>query len=143
MVKMLQINVHRNWVMRLVARRRTELAQKFLTLLHPDREADVCLEIGGPGFITTDILMPHFRRYLVLNLNPLELKPLLTTSKGIPLLGDGCHLPFADRSIDFIFSNALVEHISPLYRCFLAQEVQRVCKKGYFIGMSIVFFIYH
>jgi len=134
LVKMLQIGVPRDWVMRMVARRRAELANKVLVLLHPDRETDVCLEIGGPGFVATDILMPHFRRYLVLNLNPSELESILAGSNVVPVLGDGCHLPFADKSLDFVFSNAVIEHVSPLYRRFLAQEVQRVCKKGFLVA---------
>jgi ubiquinone/menaquinone biosynthesis C-methylase UbiE len=52
----------------------------------------------------------------------------------VPIRGDGCRLPFANKSVDFIFSNAVIEHITKTERDLLAQEIQRVCKKGFFIS---------
>jgi len=41
--------------------------------------------------------------------------------------GDGCRLPFADRSFDVVFSNSVIEHVGDFQRQRqFSQEVQRV-----------------
>jgi hypothetical protein len=39
---------------------------------------------------------------------------------------DGCHLPFADQSIDIVFSNAVLEHLMPDAQQRMAEEIMRV-----------------
>lgn len=48
---------------------------------------------------------------------------------------DGCALPFKACAFDWVFSNAVIEHVGPWdkQRQF-AEEVRRVAKKGYFVA---------
>ena len=39
---------------------------------------------------------------------------------------DGCRLPFADQSIDIVFSNAVIEHLEPEMQRKMADEIMRV-----------------
>ncbi len=39
---------------------------------------------------------------------------------------DGCRLPFQDKSIDVVFSNAVIEHLTPENQQFMAREIMRV-----------------
>src|SRR3989338_562149 len=50
-----------------------------------------------------------------------------------PMAADDCRLPLRDKSFDFIFANALLEHIPRPLRHLFAAEVERVCRKGFFI----------
>ena len=129
-----RIGLPKTWTTRLWSRERARIAQTFLSLMQPDGLNSTCLEIGGPNFIATDILAPHFNRYFILNLSKDELNNLSSNNAIVPIRGDGCQLPFANKSIDFIFCNAVIEHIPKPQRYLLAQEMQRVCKKGFFIS---------
>jgi hypothetical protein len=42
------------------------------------------------------------------------------------VIGDGCRLPFADKSIDCVFSNAVIEHMLPEQQKTFAREIMRV-----------------
>ena len=46
---------------------------------------------------------------------------------------DGCALPFRDASFDLVYSNAVIEHLSPEQQQRFANEVQRV-GRGWFIA---------
>jgi len=39
---------------------------------------------------------------------------------------DGCRLPFADQSVDIVFSNAVIEHLMPDAQREMAEEIMRV-----------------
>ena len=48
---------------------------------------------------------------------------------------DGCELPFKPNAFDWVFSNAVIEHVGSWEKQELfAQEVRRVAKKGYFVA---------
>jgi len=48
------------------------------------------------------------------------------------VLGDGCGLPFGDRSVDLAFSNSAIEHVGDFaHQSRFAQEMLRVGKKVY------------
>jgi len=49
------------------------------------------------------------------------------------IVGDVCYMPLKDKSVDFVFSNAVVEHIDKKRRALFANEIKRVGRKGYFI----------
>ena len=42
------------------------------------------------------------------------------------LVVDGCQLPFPDKSIDIVFSNAVIEHVHPPDQLRMAKEIMRV-----------------
>lgn len=50
-------------------------------------------------------------------------------------LADACQMPFASGSFDFVFSNAVIEHVGPLEKQQqMADEIRRVVRKGYFVA---------
>lgn len=42
------------------------------------------------------------------------------------VIADGCRLPFPDASFDIVFSNAVIEHLTPDGQCRMASEIARV-----------------
>jgi Methyltransferase domain len=44
----------------------------------------------------------------------------------IAFVADGCQLPFADKSVDIVFSNAVIEHVPAEKQELFAQEIMRV-----------------
>jgi hypothetical protein len=53
----------------------------------------------------------------------------------------GCCLPFADRSFDWVFSSAVVEHVGRNRGAAeVAAEISRVAKCGYFVTTPNKFF---
>jgi len=42
------------------------------------------------------------------------------------VIADGCRLPFPDRSFDIVFSNAVIEHLTPPGQQRMASEILRV-----------------
>lgn len=137
---MLKIGIPKEWVLQVVSRKRVQIANRFISLIQKENGKNTCLEIGGPNFIATDILVPYFSRYFIVNPNKNELNNLSLRNTIVPILGDGCQLPIADKSIDFIFCNAVIEHIPKVNRPLLAKEIQRVCKKGFFISTPNYYF---
>ncbi len=58
------------------------------------------------------------------------------------IIADGCKLPFRDKSIDVLFSNAVIEHVGNREeQKQFANEIRRVAKK-YFVTTPNKFFIY-
>lgn len=57
------------------------------------------------------------------------------------ITADGCCLPFADGAFDWVFSNAVIEHVGDWeeQKCF-ANEIRRVASKGYFVTTPNRFF---
>jgi 2-polyprenyl-3-methyl-5-hydroxy-6-metoxy-1,4-benzoquinol methylase len=57
------------------------------------------------------------------------------------LAADGCALPFESRAFDWVFSNAVIEHVGAWEKQKLfATEVRRVARKGYFVSTPNKFF---
>jgi ubiquinone/menaquinone biosynthesis C-methylase UbiE len=125
-------------VLRLVApvhrRFRLEKCALFFSALNPSR-AESLLDVGGGTGIQREFepLYRFFQTVRVLNVRP--------QSFDSPELGhvhcdvgDGCALPYADRSFDWVFSNAVIEHVgSRIRQQQFASEIQRVARKGYFV----------
>lgn len=47
------------------------------------------------------------------------------------LVSDGCSLPFADKSMDIVFSNAVIEHLPSARQPRMAREIMRVGKSWF------------
>jgi hypothetical protein len=94
------------------------------------------LDVGGTPEIggEFDSLRALFVKVLVVNpdrrFGAVPMAPNVTFEPG-----DGCALPYVDDSFDWVFSNAVLEHVGD--RCKqmrFAQEIQRVARIGYFLS---------
>jgi len=47
------------------------------------------------------------------------------------VIADGCRLPFPDGSFDVVFSNAVIEHLTPEGQRLMAQEIMRVGRRWF------------
>ena len=115
-------------------KRRRQVLNIFLETMNPG-PMDSCLEIGGPTFYMSEITN-RFHEYIVINMDVNYFNSnIVAYSKPYQLVfGDGCHLPFKNNSIDYIFGNAVLEHVPRELRQDFAGEVKRVCRKGYFFA---------
>jgi ubiquinone/menaquinone biosynthesis C-methylase UbiE len=89
---------------------------------------------GGPGFLG------EFRRLYDLFGKVTVVNPGIEVSRYYGreidfVAGDGCTLPFRSRAFDWVFSNAVIEHVGGWQRQKLfADEIRRVARKGYFVA---------
>lgn len=114
---------------------RTQKLNCFFKELSP-RPDETLLDVGGGVGIIGEFqpLYKFFRSVQVVNLdspviNEEEFKHVMVSN------ADGCALPYPDQSFDWIFSNAVIEHVGGAARQKLfAAEIQRVARKGYFVA---------
>ena len=97
-------------------------------------QRNTLLDVGGGSGIDSEFvpLYEAFREVTVVNLDPCpDPSPLPHVRQ---LVGDGCCLSYPDRSFDWVFSNAVLEHGGGMesQRRF-AVEVSRVARCGYFV----------
>ena len=108
----------------------------FFQLTGRDPSAQSLLDIGGGVGIAGEFLRLYrsFDNVTVVNIRPLN----SDVAPGIHLqtvVADGCALPFSSRTFDWVFSNAVLEHVGSWERQKLfANEVRRVARKGYFVA---------
>src|ERR1700686_2399191 len=93
------------------------------------------LDVGGGTGIDSEFvpLYRAFRHVTVVNLTPppsnVSSLPNVTYE-----VADGCCLPYEHRSFDWVFSNAVIEHVGSAERQRqFADEIRRVAKYGYFV----------
>ena len=98
-------------------------------------DADLTLlDLGGGTGVAGEFLAlySHFSSVVLANL-----QPSLQEQNGYRIslvAADGCRLPFREKSFDWIFSNAVIEHVGDYERQRqFANEVRRVAAKGYFV----------
>jgi N-acetylglucosaminyldiphosphoundecaprenol N-acetyl-beta-D-mannosaminyltransferase len=112
----------------------------FLKLLHGRRGQ--LLDVGGTLGITGEFLGLYacFDRVVVANLGPPRIE--LTSHPSLRIVtADGCDLPFSSGSFDWVFSNAVIEHVGGWARQKqFADEIRRVAAKGYFVATPNKFF---
>ena len=135
-----QYNVSRpgSLPIRIAGAQRRKMFEAFLAL-GPGAE-DTILDIGATGDRGYDhsnyleAWYPHKTRITAIGVDG-EAAFLGKAYPGIRYVqGDGCALPFADRSFDYVHSSAVIEHVGSAARqtTFIA-EACRVARKGVFI----------
>jgi ubiquinone/menaquinone biosynthesis C-methylase UbiE len=120
---------------------RSGKAEQFLQLLNTQSPGRL-LDIGGGTGMNGEFapLYERFESVTVANLNP----PVRETQQPCKLRivnADGRFLPFADKSFDWAFSNAVIEHVGNWedQRQFAA-EIRRVVSRGYFVTTPNLYF---
>jgi SAM-dependent methyltransferase len=114
-------------------RLRKEKLNLFLELSSRAKKNSL-LDVGGSSGIDSEWvpLYQAFREVTVVNLDPSPDQHALPHVRRI--VADGCCLPFANGSFDWVFSNAVLEHVGGAgqQRKFAA-EISRVARYGYFV----------
>jgi Methyltransferase domain len=93
------------------------------------------LDVGGTPGIDGEFRRLHssFAEVVIVNLHEQAF-----TSNGVAvksIRADGCALPFRTNSFDWVFSNAVIEHVGNLMRQRrFADEIRRVAARGYFVA---------
>jgi ubiquinone/menaquinone biosynthesis C-methylase UbiE len=115
-------------------KRRAQVLNKFFEAMNPS-PTDVCLEIGGPTYSMSEVTS-RFKDYMVVNMDAhfLKINSTYYTGTYYPLVADGCRLPIKDDGVDFVFGNAILEHVPREQRQSFVREIRRVCHKGYFLA---------
>jgi hypothetical protein len=134
----------RAWVVRAGRPIHKRLRKEKLDLffkLSANAEKNTLLDVGGNSGIDSEWMPLHqaFREVTVANLDPSPDQHPLPHVRRI--VADGCCLPFADSSFDWVFSNAVLEHVggAEQQRKFAA-EISRVATYGYFVTTPNKFF---
>ena len=120
---------------RFAQQRRQQMFDAFWNSMQPE-DGETCVELGGPIYSASGVAQ-RFDRYLVVNIDRSAFRmvnELPHYEKASLLQADAACIPLKDDAVDYVLSNALLEHIpGPLRRSF-AREVNRVARKGYFIS---------
>jgi len=111
---------------------RKQKVELFFRLLHPSPE-DSLLDVGGSVGMSGEFrpIYEFFSRVTTLNIRPPDSNDRLCRF----IQGNACAMPFADKSFDWVFSNAVIEHVGDRHlQMMMADEVRRVSRRGYFIA---------
>ncbi len=120
---------------------RSRKSEQFISLLSA-RQTGRLLDVGGGTGMNGEFigLYQKFDSVTVANLNPPHHDA--GGPRNIRIVNaDGRFLPFADKSFDWVFSNAVIEHVGNWedQRKF-AREIRRVAAIGYFITTPNLYF---
>lgn len=121
---------------------RREKIDAFMRLVDGEARRGTLLDVGGGPGINGEFLSLYgrFERVVTVNLH----------SQGISgtngaqlqeLIADGRQLPVKDGAFDWVFSNAVIEHVGKHQdQERFANEVRRVAKRGYFVACPNKYF---
>ena len=93
------------------------------------------LDLGGGTGVDFEFgpLYKAFREVVVANLTPPP-PDLLALPNVTHERADGCCLPYESKAFDWVFSNAVIEHVGSEERQRqFANEIRRVARYGYFV----------
>ena len=118
------------------ARLRAGRSQMAVDIMQPARSMSL-LDVGGsPGIAGEwDRLRVLFKNVVVVNRDPdCNVKKPAAPNVTVEI-ADGCALPYPDRSFDWVFSNAVLEHVGDRTKQNqFSSEMQRVARVGYFLS---------
>jgi hypothetical protein len=111
---------------------RREKLRLFFSLVG-DAHGESLLDVGGAAGYGGEFeeFSRRFGFTCSLNLTVSWLKG----TTGHAVIGDGCQMPFRTGSFDWVFSNAVIEHVGDWeQQQQFAAEIRRVARKGYFVS---------
>lgn len=124
------------WTAPIHRKYRKEKCDLFFTFLRPSPR-DSLLDVGGDAGVLSDEfarIYSFFGRVKVVNTRPQSFSGAASRYVSFTV-ADACALPYSDRSFDWVFSNAVIEHIGDaLKQLQMAVEIRRVARKGYFVA---------
>jgi len=114
---------------------RSQKIDLFLRLIRERGQGGRLLDVGGGPGIDGEFLELYaaFDEVVVVNLELTDFNaPAGVTVKT--MAADARELPLESRSFDWVFSNAVIEHVGGWRQQErFAQEIQRVASRGYFV----------
>lgn len=114
---------------------RTRKLKLFFQLLGAGGQGTL-LDVGGGQGLLGEFLPLYraFKKVVLVNLDVPNVN--CEGHDGIRrVIGDGCSLPFRDGAFDWVFSNAVIEHVGDWKKQKrFADEIRRVASKGYFVA---------
>jgi ubiquinone/menaquinone biosynthesis C-methylase UbiE len=114
---------------------RGQKIELFMRLVHEGGRSGRLLDVGGGPGVDGEFLELYatFDEVVVVNLDPEEFKaPAGMRVKKI--VADARELPLESRSFDWVFSNAVIEHVGGwAHQERFAKEIRRVASRGYFV----------
>jgi Methyltransferase domain len=118
------------------ARLRAGRSQLAIDVMQPSHSMSL-LDVGGsPGIAGEwDRLRVLFERVVVVNRDPNCNTRKPPAANVTVEIADGCALPYSDHSFDWVFSNAVLEHVGDRSKQEqFANEMQRTARVGYFLS---------
>src|SRR5579884_1008560 len=120
---------------------RSGKGEQFLGLLNGTRPARL-LDVGGGTGISGEFISLYevFESVTIVNLNPPDRDPSSPPNIRV-VTADARRLPFCDGAFDWVFSNAVIEHVGEWKdQKKFANEIRRVAVKGYFVTTPNLYF---
>ncbi|HIJ01800.1 TPA: class I SAM-dependent methyltransferase [Candidatus Woesearchaeota archaeon] len=104
----------------------------FIKIIKP-KKTDKILDVGSGLGTFLEEMYPYKNQITSLDINNKDLKELKRKYQQVRIIkGSALKLPFKDKSIDIIFSNAVIEHVGGWKNQeLMAKEIQRVAKKWF------------
>jgi ubiquinone/menaquinone biosynthesis C-methylase UbiE len=114
----------------------------FLRIVGSSSVHEKLLDVGGGPGIDGEFLPLYARFEDVVVANPEACGLELSSGRRIKAIkADGRRLPFESQSFDWVFSNAVIEHVGGWEdQIRFANEVRRVSSRGYFVATPNKFF---
>lgn len=128
--------LYKELLRKLSRRSRRRKFELFQSVFQPGPE-DCILDVGASGQpftgYTFEDYYPYLERIVAGGIDPREVRDARRLYPKVKYaMFDGCALPFADKSFDIVFSNAVIEHITGEGRQEqFAREIRRVGKSWF------------
>lgn len=121
---------------------RNQKIAAFLEIVNGGSPTGRLLDVGGGSGINREFLPMYarFKEAVVVNLQPQNLAQFERV-RAKELVADGRELPFETGAFDWVFSNAVIEHVGQYEdQVRFANEIRRVAAKGYFVACPNKYF---
>jgi ubiquinone/menaquinone biosynthesis C-methylase UbiE len=121
---------------------REQKTDLFLRMVGNGSAPGRLLDVGGGLGIDGEFsrLYRRFKEVVVVNLDAACME-MVSDSSIKRMVADGRDLPFETNSFDWVFSNAVIEHVGGWKdQVLFAKEVRRVAARGYFVATPNKFF---